>query len=746
MDMQGKKVELLAPAGNMEGFLGAVHAGADAVYLGGSMFGARAYADNFTQEELLEAIRYAHLWKRRVYLTVNTLVKESEFSALEGYLTPFYEAGLDGVIVQDIGVASFCRKHYPQLELHASTQMALTDYYGAEYLKQLGVCRIVPARELSLKELQRLKAKTGLELEVFIHGAMCYCYSGQCLFSSILGGRSGNRGRCAQPCRLPYQVSCDGRTSRGDLYPLSLKDQCTIEHLPALIRAGIDSFKIEGRMKKPEYAAGVTAVYRKYIDRYYAGKWKGGTEGVEAEDLAVLSGLYIRSERQDGYYYKQNGREMVALDNPAYQGAEEGLLRRIRQNFLSDPPKRPVRMSASFRTGTHAELTLCTGEAISVSVTGAMVEEAQKQPISPENIRKQLSKLGDSIFEPEALEIEVSPNAFYPLKEINGLRRKAVAGLEQALTAHNGFPAEPRIPAAGIEVLPAAQEESFSHTAGMVFSVRTAKQLEQVLSFQDSVHDFWLAEKKTRIYINGDLLIAEDGCESPDADAITQMCRRKRDSASFVLSLPVIIRDRDTRYLEGLYNLALKDTLFSGFQVKSLDGAGFLLNRRYDGEIYGDASLYIWNRETIQHWKNHLTGFCLPLELNRAEQRKLSGVLPCEKIFYGRSPMMVTANCVAGTMYGCRKNSGGRMAELTDRYRKQFPVEINCAHCTNIIYNSVPLSLHGEILQWKEKADIRLDFTVESGQETRKILHFFQKLDTPPYSEYTTGHEKRGVL
>lgn len=246
-----RRVELLAPAGNPEGFYGAIHAGADAVYLGGERFGARAYADNFTAEEIIACIRYAHIWGRRVYLTVNTLVKETEFEELFPYLQPLYKAGLDGVIVQDIGVFCFIRDHFPGLELHVSTQMTLTGTYGAELLKEMGAVRIVPARELSLSEIRELKTATGLQVETFIHGAMCYCYSGQCLFSSILGGRSGNRGRCAQPCRLPFQVEHEGKTS-AVCYPLSLKDMCTIEHIPELLDAGIDSFKIEGRMKKPE--------------------------------------------------------------------------------------------------------------------------------------------------------------------------------------------------------------------------------------------------------------------------------------------------------------------------------------------------------------------------------------------------------------------------------------------------------------------------------------------------------------
>lgn len=315
--MMDKKVELLAPAGNYQALVGAINAGADAIYLGGEKFSARAYAANFTDEEIVKALHYAHIWGKKLYLAVNTLVKEREFSLLYDYISPFYEAGLDGVIIQDLGVWHYMREMFPALALHASTQMAITGEMGAMFLKQEGASRIVPARELSLTEIKNIKQKTALELECFIHGAMCYSYSGQCLFSSILGGRSGNRGRCAQPCRLPYHVlsSADEPVQRGsEFYPLSLKDMCTIEFIPKLIQAGIDSFKIEGRMKKPEYVAGVTAIYRKYIDAYY----QNGEDAyfVTREDMDKLRKLYIRTELQTGYYDKHNGKDMVTLGQP----------------------------------------------------------------------------------------------------------------------------------------------------------------------------------------------------------------------------------------------------------------------------------------------------------------------------------------------------------------------------------------------------------------------------------------------
>ena len=306
-----KRVELLAPAGSYEAFQGAVDAGADAVYLGGEQFSARAAAQNFTTKEILRALDYAHGRGRKIYMTVNTLFKEREMWEVIPYLTPFVAAGLDGVIVQDFGLLRLLKEHFPQVKLHASTQMMVTGIYGARLLKTYGVERVVPARELTLQEIAAIRREAEIEVEAFIHGAMCYCYSGNCLFSGIVGGRSGNRGRCAQACRLPYRVG-----HGEEIYPLSLKDMNTIEHLPALIAAGIDSFKIEGRMKRPEYASGVTAVYRKYIDRYYA--HPVSELPIEDKDKKRLQALYLRTSVSNGYLYRHNGAEMVTLEDPGY--------------------------------------------------------------------------------------------------------------------------------------------------------------------------------------------------------------------------------------------------------------------------------------------------------------------------------------------------------------------------------------------------------------------------------------------
>ncbi len=750
--MKNKKVELLAPAGNKEGFYGAIHAGADAVYLGGDKFGARAYADNFTTEELVECIRYAHIWGRKVYLTVNTLVKDKEWDQLYDYILPFYEAGLDGVIIQDLGVFFYLKEHFPGMELHVSTQMTLTGSYGAAFMKEAGASRIVPARELSLEEIRQIKQDTGLEIEAFIHGAMCYCYSGQCLFSSVLGGRSGNRGRCAQPCRLPYTVSGSYSQENGqkrrredhqkhskECYPLSLKDMCTIENIAELIEAGIDSFKIEGRMKKPEYAAGVTSIYRKAIDRYYADPKHFK---VHSEELKALSGLYIRSERQNGYYFKQNGADMVTLQSPAYSGSDDALLARIRKEYLDQKPAMSVEIYADFTVGEQANLTFVCGEH-TVTVTGDTVLSAQKQPISRENLEKQLKKLGETSFQLSDIFVNLDENAFYPLKAINELRRQAVLALENVIIQSYGLCVKRTAPQ--IDESPCRHKTNANRPDSLLtVNVRTFDQLLAVTEFIKENH-----QQLRRLYIEGDLLIGTHSKEA--ADILFNLA----DYTDIYPVLPYIIRKRDDKYLEQLSEL-LNDPhkLFNGCMVRSLEGYAYLKMKGYQGAISSDAGFYIWNQYSLTYWQDKLSSFCLPWELNAGEQRTLLTACSkgfAEKIVYGRLPMMITANCVVRTVSGCvHAPDADNTAYLTDRYKKHLPVAVNCRHCMNIIYNSVPLSLHGTFDKWVDLTHCRLDFTVEDKEQTNQVLKYFTAFthgqhSELPFTEYTTGHDKRGV-
>lgn len=739
--MEKKKVELLAPAGNYQAFVGAINAGADAVYLGGDKFSARAYADNLTQEEICRAIRYAHFNGKKIYLTLNTLIKEAEFSFLYDFVRPFYEAGLDGLIIQDLGVWQYIRETFPDMPLHASTQMTVTGTFGAEFLKENGASRLVPARELTLEEIKKIKVKTGLELECFIHGAMCYCYSGQCLFSSILGGRSGNRGRCAQPCRLSYNVS-DSKTDAvsGELYPLSLKDMCTIEYIPNLIEAGIDSFKIEGRMKRPEYAAGVTAVYRKYIDRYY----EKGIDGycVDSSDVDRLKKLYIRSELQTGYYGRENGREMVTLHKPGYIGSDEALIQDIATQYLQGEKKHPIKMSGIFHAGKAAILQI-EGNGITQISYGEKVQRALGNPMDTEKFLKQLRKTGNSFVYVDKAEIEVDEAAFMPVAQLNRLRREAIEAFEDKVIAAQKTATE-RFCHGNKLISPRSDESKGSkpsydsHEQPQIhITVRSMEQLNAVCQHPCD-----------RIYIDSDLYIK-------DIDRISRKIDKYGKNAIY-LALPYVVREKDINYFQKL-KLLLHNGI-KGFLVRNIESLFWVFSLHGNYDIVTDAGIYCFNAEAVGLLGNYASECYLPYELNESECRKL--IEGCyglsEKkehqklsmIVYGTIPMMLTANCVKKTTASCQKENDGHLLYLTDRYNKKFPVLCCCEHCYNIIYNSVPYSLHMKHndLFKLGLSSIRLDFVLESETEVKKILdYYFGDDDVFPVVEYTTGHYKRGI-
>ncbi len=770
--MGNSKVELLAPAGNYECFIGAIQAGADAVYLGGRLFGARAYADNFTDEEICKAILHAHILGKKVYLTVNTLIKDSEMEELIPYLNPFYETGLDGVIVQDVGALKVISKAFPDLKLHISTQMTITGPHGAEMMKDLGAVRVVPARELSLQEIRNIKDSTGLEMETFIHGAMCYCYSGQCLFSSFLGGRSGNRGRCAQPCRLPYQIGMDHKLSE-ECYPLSLKDMCTLSILPKLIDAGIDSFKIEGRMKKAEYAAGVTAIYRKYIDLYESGQ----EYKVSDSDFEMLSSLYIRSDIQEGYYERQNGKEMITLHSPAYNGSEEAVLQKIRKNYIEVPKDRikkvPITCKAVFKKNLPASIhfEVLSREDISydktdssncskhcATVSGLLVEAALKAPIQRRNVEESIMKLGDLPFllSPKDLQIEMDEDCFYPLKQINELRRM---GLDALLETYKHEPVGAERDVAALTLEPSGRAEDVPDlTSDTVLSVLISQPCQL-----DAYYELYTKNKEKHnnpyqvLYVESDLLLKSDNYKESYKSGntgISHICdtiKEIQKQAKIYIALPHILRKKDYPLIEKVLSAI---DFADGFLVRNFETFQYLKNHNYDTtNIRFDANVYCMNAKTVSFYDSIAEMMTLPYELNKKEQQVLFRHWKkekCEKIVYGRTPMMVTANCIAKTNGKCQKAEENDVF-LRDRYHKDFPVILHCKYCYNIIYNSVPLSLH-DSLKNRNIGSLRLQFTTEDFAGTKQILNYFaQKFDsdekiTLPYKDYTTGHEKRGVL
>lgn len=724
MKNSGNKVELLAPAGNYESLIGAINAGADAVYLGGEKFGARAYAQNFTNEEICTGIRFAHLHDCKIYLTLNTLVKEKEFSEISSFLLPFYEAGLDGIIVQDMGVFSYVKEHFPQLELHVSTQMTITGSYGAELLKKEGAIRIVPAREISLEEIKNIKEKVDIEIEAFIHGALCYCYSGQCLFSSILGGRSGNRGRCAQPCRLPYKTE----NNRQESYPLSMKDLCTIEMIPQMIEAGIDSFKIEGRMKKPEYAAGVTSIYRKYIDKYYANPDK--PLYVSDEDKNFLNALYIRSEVGQGYYFKHNGKEMITPQKPGYHGSDDELLKQIRRKYIEESHPLSIQAICNIHKGTPVSLQLNDKEH-QVSVTGEIVDNAMKQPLTQDMVSKQLSKMGNTSFQLENLQIEMDEDCFLTVKALNELRRDAVTALENEILCKKGY-ANTRPYLQESTAVADRKNTSGKKIQDIHLCVQTLQQLNAALS-----------TNATRVYIPVDLLL--------DDKQILSQLGKSMPQTEFFLAFPYILRLRDQRLLPDYQHL-LENPVFNGVLIRNYESLEWLHKQQYSGQIVSDANLYQWNNASLCFWKEKVAELYLPYECNMHELKQLScSTMKTGMIAYGRIPMMVTANCIQKTTQKCVNHPYMEyLLWLTDRYDKKFPVYYDCLHCYNIIYNTVPLSLHHLLKTIDFAENIRLDFTTETAQELIHITQFFeqslQKQEPKiPYEEYTTGHYKRGV-
>ena len=422
--------ELLAPAGKYDCFNAAVNAGADAVYLAGKEFGARASAENFTTQEILKALDTAHLKNVKIYLTLNTLIKEREWEKIEPFLRPLYDNGLDGVIIQDLGLISYLKDDFPSLPIHASTQMSVTGPFAADLLKKKGVVRIVPAREVSLDEIISLKKESGLEIETFIHGAMCYCYSGRCLFSSYLGGRSGNRGRCAQPCRLNYTIAKGDKYIEKDTvkYPLSLKDMCTITCIDKLIDAGIDSFKIEGRMKSPQYVAGVTSIYRKYIDMYL----NDHELKINEADIGLLKKLYIRTGLGEGYYFKHNGPDMITKLNPSYNEADEKTDAIMNEKYVHPVPKTKVMGVATLVANENVNLIMKCNDTV-ITVEGEMVQSAKNRPLTKEEVIKQLNKTGESLFEFDRIEVEMDDDCFMPVKALNELRRNGFDKLKEAL-------------------------------------------------------------------------------------------------------------------------------------------------------------------------------------------------------------------------------------------------------------------------------------------------------------------------
>ena len=704
--MRNKDFELLAPAGNLEILKGVIESGADAVYVGGSMFGARAYANNFTEEELLEAIDFAHLRGVKVYLTVNTLIKNSEFSKLYDYLLVYYKRGLDAVIVQDIGVVKAIHEYFPSMEIHTSTQMTVTGADGVRFLSQFGVTRVVMAREVSLAEMKRIHEETGMELEAFVHGALCYSYSGQCLFSSILGGRSGNRGRCAQPCRLPYTVE-----GKKDEYILSLKDMCGIKALDKLHDAGVYSLKIEGRMKQLEYACGVVKYYRSYID---------SMKPVSDADYDRIKALGNRCGFTDRYYFDHNGSDMVTYVKP---------------NFVSNaaepsPEKRKLSIEGELvlREGEPGSLTVKRGD-VTYKASIEPVSAALKAPLDKKAAIDRINKTGDTDFEFSHIKAQIGENVFVPNGALNKLRRDAISGLcDKLLKKYYRNDARyadmSRLTALPEHVVKsdAAHDEAINDYT-TICSCMTRAQLDTLIGYEcfDVFYlDFDMYERKTLI--------------QQFADDVK--CLTKRNKKVYLM-LPTIFRADSSDYFVSIAK-ELDKVSFEGFVVKNYEELYLTENLFTGKKVILDYNMYTFNDVSKSAFFEHgVSGDTVPLELNSREIMHRNNI-GSQMIVYGYYPLMTTANCVHKNTKGCDKKQ--KLIYLKDRYNKSFAVCNNCKECYNTIYNSLPTMLTKNIGKLKEAGirSFRYSFTIETPKQIKAVMD-------DKVAEYTNGHYKRGV-
>ena len=704
--MRNKDFELLAPAGNLEIFKGVIESGADAVYVGGSMFGARAYANNFTEEELLEAIDFAHLRGVKVYLTVNTLIKNSEFSKLYDYLLPYYKRGLDAVIVQDIGVVKAIHEYFPSMEIHTSTQMTVTGADGVRFLSQFGVTRVVMAREVSLAEMKRIHEETGMELEAFVHGALCYSYSGQCLFSSVLGGRSGNRGRCAQPCRLPYTVE-----GKKDEYILSLKDMCGIKALDKLHDAGVYSLKIEGRMKQLEYACGVVKYYRSYID---------SKKPVSDADYDRIKALGNRCGFTDRYYFDHNGSDMVTYVKPNF----------VSNAAVPSPEKRKLSIEGELvlREGEPGSLTVKRGD-VTYKASIEPVSAALKAPLDKKAAIDRINKTGDTDFEFSHIKAQIGENVFVPNGALNKLRRDAISGLcDKLLKKYYRNDARyadmSRLTALPEHVVKsdAAHDEAINDYT-TICSCMTRAQLDTLISYEcfDVFYlDFDMYDRKTLI--------------QQFADDVKSLTKRNK---KVYLMLPTIFRADSSDYFVTIAK-ELDKVSFEGFVVKNYEELYLTENLFTGKKVILDHNMYTFNDVSKSAFFEHgVSGDTVPLELNSKEIMHRNNI-GSQMIVYGYYPLMTTANCVHKNTKGCDKKQ--KLIYLKDRYNKSFAVCNNCKECYNTIYNSLPTMLIKNMSKLKEAGirSFRYSFTIETPKQIKAVMD-------DKIAEYTNGHYKRGV-
>lgn len=751
-----KKVEILAPAGSIEALYAALKMGADAVYVGTDRFGARAFADNPSVEEITDALFYAHLRNKKIYLTVNTLLTDREIEKeLYSVIRPLYEAGLDACIVQDVGVLSFLHENFPDMDLHASTQMTLFSGEEANLLKPYGVTRYVPAREMTIEEIREAKKQTDMEIEVFVHGALCYCYSGQCLMSEVIGGRSGNRGRCAQPCRLPY------RTEYGNGHLLSTKDICTLMYIPEMVEAGIDSFKIEGRMKKKEYSAYLSQLYRKYTDIYLReGKqtFERLRENAGSElwkDYRNSQDLYNRGGFSDSFLFEADKKKIVYTEKNGHYGTLAGTVTEVSEKKAVFTAEERIRYQdvLEFRDedGSKAyEYTVKkaarTGDTVSANILpGSHIYEGQSvYRTKNTGLLKRISRQIDGARDLYAVKaslcakqgekvcltirgkgisvategVTVQPASSRPVtvedirKSINcfGGTGYVLAKLEISLAPDSFIP---------IGKLKELRRQAVQNWEEQAVNRREAPAKPNVYKYGKAAGEpekqnkrKWWDRKKDSVNIVSvascaqlRTAVSEAGENSvfhlkledilpEDWEEAAGLLKEKRVALSF----PRILHGEGRKSFEReweKYGKALRELSVEAVIINSF--VMYLYARKWwsEADWYADENLYEKNRRAGEFYRS-------------------LGIQPAPVREYGRIPVMVTKSCVANTLGRCRE--GEQRIPIETPKGDEFVVVNHCRYCYNTIYAAEPVRQKGK------GSRKRLDFTLENEDEVRKVI------------------------
>ncbi|WP_271812984.1 U32 family peptidase [Clostridium beijerinckii] len=783
------KIELLAPAGSMESLIAAINNGADAIYLGGNKFSARAYASNFDNETMMKAVDYAHSYNVKVYVTINTILKQSELKEALKYAGYLYEIGVDAIIIQDLGLVKLIRDVYPDFELHASTQMTIHNAEGALYFREKGMQRIVLSRELTVDEIKYISKDLGIETEIFVHGALCVCYSGQCLMSSVIGGRSGNRGRCAQPCRMQYTLKGENFGERK-AYLLSPKDTCFIDDMDAIIKSGTSSLKVEGRMKKPEYVAGVTRNYRKAIDKVLV-----NTKFDLQRGRQELAQLFNREGFAKAYLYKNVGKDMMSYNYPKNTGVYIGQVsnsgevkleasvslgdgirfnddgftlskilnnnNEVKEAFkgetvklfptggykkgyklykMSDkklydelnddlkPYKRKINLTGEIEFKVNSPLCIkAKYNKKEYRVYGEMVEEATNKPLTRERVEESLRKSGEIPYRFDKIIFDIFDDGFIRISAINNLRRELFEKiLKEEVSSYRRKRTEGIIK----EYNAKCQEN-----LGYIYSCITKDQLKALLEddkAQNIALDIFFSRQKHALNKND----------------LKNLYETSKDK-NIYLKVPSIIKQE--------FNSIVKiiDELKPYIKGIITSNAGIIKIYKDKLFIIGDYKLNIFNKEAAEFYAQDVDIPFLSLELNRKEIKELMKHTNCNMgiNIYGKTELMISEYCPMGSTFGNKSSkkecSGVCMKDnfkLIDRMNESFTV-LGDNSCRSYILNSISTNLIDEMEELKSFniSNFRVDFKDESYDEVKDVLNQITRKAKNENNKYTKGHYKRGV-